>query len=145
MQVYLTHLVYHLNNRLRVASIIISIIIISSSSNITLTYMLSPSATHIHRCILNVINFSWILRRLIFINKVCRTLATIEIPAVYLFCHYITYPDFITPLHLMPNRYSYSTKSLSNRYMHLTNYSINKRNDGYKHNDDQDICQGHKW
>ncbi|KAK2180874.1 hypothetical protein NP493_421g01044 [Ridgeia piscesae] len=42
-------------------------------------------------------------------------------------------------------KYSYSTKTLSNRYMHLTNYSINKRNDGYKQNDDENVCQGHKW
>ncbi|KAI0216174.1 Tubulin polyglutamylase TTLL4 [Lamellibrachia satsuma] len=42
-------------------------------------------------------------------------------------------------------KYSYSTKTLSNRYMHLTNYSINKRNDGYRQNDDENVCQGHKW
>ncbi len=42
-------------------------------------------------------------------------------------------------------RYSYAMKSLSNKYMHLTNYSINKRNQGYQSNADETQCQGHKW
>ena len=30
--------------------------------------------------------------------------------------------------------------------MHLTNYSINKKNqDVYTPNNDEDACQGHKW
>ena len=30
--------------------------------------------------------------------------------------------------------------------MHLTNYSINKKNENvYTPNDDEDACQGHKW
>ena len=52
---------------------------------------------------------------------------------------------FVCNLNCLCVRYSYSTKTLSNRYMHLTNYSINKRNDGYRPNDDENVCQGHKW
>ena len=30
--------------------------------------------------------------------------------------------------------------------MHLTNYSINKKNEGaYEANSDENVCQGHKW
>ena len=37
-------------------------------------------------------------------------------------------------------------KSLSNKFMHLTNYSINKKNEGaYQANSDETVCQGHKW
>ena len=37
-------------------------------------------------------------------------------------------------------------KSLSNKFMHLTNYSINKKNEGaYQSNSDETVCQGHKW
>lgn len=36
-------------------------------------------------------------------------------------------------------------KSLNNKYMHLTNYSINKKNVEYKSNADETACQGHKW
>ncbi|XP_042323392.1 tubulin polyglutamylase TTLL4 isoform X2 [Sceloporus undulatus] len=42
-------------------------------------------------------------------------------------------------------KYSSSMKSLSNKYMHLTNYSINKKNIEYKSNADETACQGHKW
>ncbi|XP_053112737.1 tubulin monoglutamylase TTLL4 isoform X2 [Hemicordylus capensis] len=42
-------------------------------------------------------------------------------------------------------KYSSSMKSLSNKYMHLTNYSINKKNIEYKPNADETACQGHKW
>uniref|UniRef100_A0ABM5F7Q0 Tubulin monoglutamylase TTLL4 isoform X1 n=1 Tax=Pogona vitticeps TaxID=103695 RepID=A0ABM5F7Q0_9SAUR len=42
-------------------------------------------------------------------------------------------------------KYSSSMKSLSNKYMHLTNYSINKKNVEYKSNTDETACQGHKW
>lgn len=34
---------------------------------------------------------------------------------------------------------------LSDRFMHLTNYSINKSNATYTSNDDADQCRGHKW
>lgn len=40
----------------------------------------------------------------------------------------------------------YSTKNLRNRYMHLTNYSVNKNHENFVQNDDigeDDI--GHKW
>ncbi|XP_070584961.1 tubulin monoglutamylase TTLL4 [Erythrolamprus reginae] len=42
-------------------------------------------------------------------------------------------------------KYSSSMKSLNNKYMHLTNYSINKKNVEYKSNTDETACQGHKW
>ncbi|XP_048339735.1 tubulin monoglutamylase TTLL4 isoform X2 [Sphaerodactylus townsendi] len=42
-------------------------------------------------------------------------------------------------------KYSSSMKSLNNKYMHLTNYSINKKNVEYKANTDETACQGHKW
>ncbi|CAH2305261.1 tubulin polyglutamylase TTLL4 [Pelobates cultripes] len=42
-------------------------------------------------------------------------------------------------------KYSSSMKSLSNKFMHLTNYSVNKKNVDYKANSDQTACQGHKW
>nr|XP_026695171.1 tubulin polyglutamylase TTLL4-like isoform X1 [Ciona intestinalis] len=42
-------------------------------------------------------------------------------------------------------KYSSSMKHLSNRYMHLTNYSINKKSGEFQQNDDATVCQGHKW
>lgn len=42
-------------------------------------------------------------------------------------------------------KYSSSMKSLSNKFMHLTNYSVNKKNSDYKSNTDETACQGHKW
>ncbi|XP_066431593.1 tubulin monoglutamylase TTLL4 isoform X2 [Eleutherodactylus coqui] len=42
-------------------------------------------------------------------------------------------------------KYSSSMKSLSNKFMHLTNYSVNKKNADYKANADESACQGHKW
>ncbi|KFP03316.1 Tubulin polyglutamylase TTLL4, partial [Calypte anna] len=42
-------------------------------------------------------------------------------------------------------KYSSSMKSLSNKFMHLTNYSVNKKNTEYKPNSDETACQGHKW
>ncbi|XP_078259405.1 tubulin monoglutamylase TTLL4 isoform X2 [Rhinoraja longicauda] len=42
-------------------------------------------------------------------------------------------------------KYSSSMKSLSNKFMHLTNYSVNKLNAEYKPNSDGKVCQGHKW
>lgn len=42
-------------------------------------------------------------------------------------------------------RYSSSMKSLSNKFVHLTNYSVNKKNTEYKSNLDETACQGHKW
>ena len=44
------------------------------------------------------------------------------------------------------SKYSSSTKSLSNKYMHLTNYSINKKNTGaYTSNTKDGDAQSHKW
>ncbi|XP_053925770.1 tubulin monoglutamylase TTLL4 isoform X2 [Cuculus canorus] len=42
-------------------------------------------------------------------------------------------------------KYSTSMKSLSNKFVHLTNYSVNKKNTEYKSNSDETACQGHKW
>ncbi|XP_010007970.1 PREDICTED: tubulin polyglutamylase TTLL4 [Nestor notabilis] len=42
-------------------------------------------------------------------------------------------------------KYSSSIKSLSNKFVHLTNYSVNKKNAEYKSNSDETACQGHKW
>ncbi|KAE8581396.1 hypothetical protein XENTR_v10024775 [Xenopus tropicalis] len=42
-------------------------------------------------------------------------------------------------------KYSSSMKSLGNKFMHLTNYSVNKNNADYQANPDQTACQGHKW
>ncbi|XP_048390622.1 tubulin polyglutamylase TTLL4 isoform X2 [Stegostoma tigrinum] len=42
-------------------------------------------------------------------------------------------------------KYSSSMKSLGNKFMHLTNYSVNKLNAEYKPNSDGKLCQGHKW
>lgn len=42
-------------------------------------------------------------------------------------------------------KYSSSMDSLSNKFMHLTNYSVNKKNTEYKPNLDETACQGHKW
>uniref|UniRef100_A0A8D0H950 Tubulin tyrosine ligase like 4 n=1 Tax=Sphenodon punctatus TaxID=8508 RepID=A0A8D0H950_SPHPU len=42
-------------------------------------------------------------------------------------------------------KYSPSMKSLGNKFMHLTNYSVNKKNIDYRSNADETACQGHKW
>ncbi|KAM9487011.1 tubulin monoglutamylase TTLL4 isoform 1-T2 [Clarias gariepinus] len=42
-------------------------------------------------------------------------------------------------------KYSSSMKSLGNKFMHLTNYSVNKKNSEYQTNSDDKACQGHKW
>ncbi|XP_063694159.1 tubulin monoglutamylase TTLL4-like isoform X10 [Bolinopsis microptera] len=43
------------------------------------------------------------------------------------------------------SKYSHSSKSLSNRYVHLTNYSVNKFNDAYIKNEDETGTESHKW
>jgi len=43
------------------------------------------------------------------------------------------------------SKYSHSSKSLSNRYAHLTNYSVNKNNDAYIKNVDAEGTNSHKW
>ncbi|XP_048862885.1 tubulin polyglutamylase TTLL4 [Brienomyrus brachyistius] len=42
-------------------------------------------------------------------------------------------------------KYSSSMKSLGNKFIHLTNYSVNKKNSEYQNNIDDKSCQGHKW
>ena len=42
-------------------------------------------------------------------------------------------------------KYSNEMSSLHDRYMHLTNYSINKNSSQYTQNEDAEACQGHKW
>ncbi|XP_054722373.1 tubulin monoglutamylase TTLL4-like [Uloborus diversus] len=42
-------------------------------------------------------------------------------------------------------KYSLSDKSFSNRFVHLTNYSINRKSSTYTYNEDENSCQGHKW
>nr|CAD7460643.1 unnamed protein product [Timema tahoe] len=42
-------------------------------------------------------------------------------------------------------KYSADMSSLGDRYMHLTNYSINKLSSQYTQNEDATACQGHKW
>lgn len=43
------------------------------------------------------------------------------------------------------NKYSNDSKDVDDVYMHLTNYSINKKSSTYTSNEDSDSCQGHKW
>lgn len=42
-------------------------------------------------------------------------------------------------------KYSSEMSTLADRYMHLTNYSINKLSSQYTQNEDASACQGHKW
>jgi tubulin polyglutamylase TTLL4 len=42
-------------------------------------------------------------------------------------------------------RYSNSSKNITDKYIHLTNFSINKSNKDYQANDDETSCNGHKW
>ena len=46
---------------------------------------------------------------------------------------------------LLYYRYSQSNKTLSNRFVHLTNYSVNKKNADFMANSDETVCYGHKW
>ncbi|XP_077553749.1 tubulin monoglutamylase TTLL4-like [Haemaphysalis longicornis] len=43
------------------------------------------------------------------------------------------------------NKYSQECEDLSDRYMHLTNYSINKKSASYTPGASGTDCQGHKW
>ncbi|XP_043494739.1 tubulin polyglutamylase TTLL4-like [Polistes fuscatus] len=43
------------------------------------------------------------------------------------------------------NKYKDSLSTLNDRFMHLTNYSINKYSSDYTKNDNVDSCKGHKW
>jgi tubulin polyglutamylase TTLL4 len=42
-------------------------------------------------------------------------------------------------------KYSERLDTLNDRYMHLTNYSINKFSNSYDKNDDASACKGMKW
>ena len=42
-------------------------------------------------------------------------------------------------------KYSGKVETLSDRCMHLTNYSINKFSSNYSKNEDVNACHGHKW
>ncbi|XP_014672909.1 PREDICTED: tubulin polyglutamylase TTLL4-like [Priapulus caudatus] len=42
-------------------------------------------------------------------------------------------------------KYTPSVDSIKNKFIHLTNYSINKNHAGYTYNDDHGACSGHKW
>ncbi|XP_078320455.1 uncharacterized protein LOC111112129 isoform X2 [Crassostrea virginica] len=42
-------------------------------------------------------------------------------------------------------KYSTAMKNVNNKFMHLTNYSVNKKNAEYQSNGDEALCQGHKW
>ena len=43
------------------------------------------------------------------------------------------------------NQYAPDSNNLSDVYMHLTNYSINKNASNYTHNEDPETRQGQKW
>ncbi|CAG9812782.1 unnamed protein product [Phaedon cochleariae] len=53
------------------------------------------------------------------------------------------YPDGLA--RFASAKYSDDAKDLKDRYMHLTNYSINKLSSQYTANEDANSCQGHKW
>uniref|UniRef100_U5EQF5 Putative tubulin polyglutamylase ttll4 n=1 Tax=Corethrella appendiculata TaxID=1370023 RepID=U5EQF5_9DIPT len=42
-------------------------------------------------------------------------------------------------------KYSEKSDTLNDRFMHLTNYSINKLSSNYNANEDATACKGHKW
>ncbi|CAL8111533.1 unnamed protein product [Orchesella dallaii] len=44
-----------------------------------------------------------------------------------------------------PVKYSHDSKRVGDRFMHLTNYSVNKNCELYTHNEDAEACEGHKW
>ncbi|KAF7267058.1 hypothetical protein GWI33_019661 [Rhynchophorus ferrugineus] len=53
------------------------------------------------------------------------------------------YPDGLA--RFASAKYSDDVKDLKDRYMHLTNYSINKLSSQYTANEDANACHGHKW
>nr|XP_015838348.1 PREDICTED: tubulin polyglutamylase TTLL4 isoform X2 [Tribolium castaneum] len=53
------------------------------------------------------------------------------------------YPDGLA--RFASAKYSSDSKDLKDRFVHLTNYSINKLSSQYTANEDANACQGHKW
>ncbi|XP_044253224.1 tubulin polyglutamylase TTLL4-like isoform X2 [Tribolium madens] len=53
------------------------------------------------------------------------------------------YPDGLA--RFASAKYSSDSKDLKDRYVHLTNYSINKLSSQYTANEDANACQGHNW
>eukprot|EP00051_Salpingoeca_urceolata_P018954 m.270485 g.270485 ORF g.270485 m.270485 type:complete len:940 (+) comp19316_c0_seq2:2760-5579(+) len=43
------------------------------------------------------------------------------------------------------HKYSNKKSTISNRFMHLTNYSVNKKSKAFVSNTDSEACEGHKW
>lgn len=48
-------------------------------------------------------------------------------------------------MHCSVLRYSQDSEDLADRYVHLTNYSINKKSATYASSTTGDSCDGHKW
>lgn len=51
----------------------------------------------------------------------------------------------LTAIYPIAVKYSEKSDTLHDRYMHLTNYSINKLSANYAQNEDANACKGHKW
>lgn len=52
---------------------------------------------------------------------------------------------FIMNVLVFAVKYNEDITSLNDRYMHLTNYSINRLSKNYTPNEDFAACEGHKW
>lgn len=53
------------------------------------------------------------------------------------------YPDGLVRFATV--KYNDDINNLSDRFMHLTNYSVNKSSNTYEKNENADSCNGHKW
>ena len=42
-------------------------------------------------------------------------------------------------------KYDPNSRTIKNAFMHLTNYSVNKKSGKFVENDDTEAAQGHKW
>ncbi|VEL08483.1 unnamed protein product [Protopolystoma xenopodis] len=61
-------------------------------------------------------------------------------------CHIVTQSSFPSSYHNLPlAKYSISHRTLANRFIHLTNYSINRLNSEYVSNNSDKSTKGHKW
>jgi hypothetical protein len=58
---------------------------------------------------------------------------------------FISYIDSKLNYLLFAVKYNDELASLNDRYMHLTNYSINRLSKNYTPNEDFAACEGHKW